>query len=167
MCVSVVVLTLPHRHNAVRGHRTSPNDFGQKDYPRGKKENCKTVDTVTEAHSTPQKRRKCTSVGCRRPHLRVSVGGGIRRQLVGLVGAVVARSTRGSYIPFCFSPMPFLIFALLSRSLLVVTQIRGHAHSRLFPSPSSLRYTPCIVIAIRLQPFLPSSTRIELRLYPR
>ena len=137
MCVSVVVLTLPHRHNAVRGHRTSPNDFRQKDYPRGKKENCKTVDTVTEAHSTPQKRRKCTSVGCRRPHLRVSVGGGIRRQLVGLVGAVVARSTRGSYIPFCFSPMPFLIFALLSRSLL----LRG-GHNNQHPARTQKPCTP-------------------------
>ena len=49
-----------------------------------------------------------------------------------------------------------------SLSLLVVTQIRCHIAGS---SPSSrLRFVPCIFIARRVQPLLPSSPRVELRL---
>ena len=34
--IVVVVLTLNHRYNAVRGHRTDPKNSGAEDYPRKK-----------------------------------------------------------------------------------------------------------------------------------
>ena len=43
-----------------------------------------------------------------------------------------------------------------------MTRIRGHIASSSSPSP--LRFMPCIFIARRLQPLLPPSTRVELRL---
>ena len=60
---------------------------------------------------------------------------------------------------FVFS-IPFIAFACLS--LLVVTQIWGHIAGS--PPPSPLRFVPCIFVARGRQPFLPSSTRVELRL---
>ena len=64
---------------------------------------------------------------------------------------------------FVFFSIPFVIFALLfSLSLLVITQTWGHVAGS---SPSSpQRFGPRIFIARRLEPVLPSSTRIELRL---
>ena len=56
--------------------------------------------------------------------------------------------------------IPFNILALLSPSLPVVTQIRGHIAARP-PPPSPLRYVPSFFIA-RTQHFLPWSTRVEL-----
>ena len=61
--------------------------------------------------------------------------------------------------------IPFLMFALLFLSLLVVTQIRGHIAASSPPFP--LRFVPCIFIARRFQLFLPSlvderGTRVEL-----
>ena len=42
------------------------------------------------------------------------------------------------------------------------------SHIRLFPlPPPPLRYAPCIFIARRINHSLPSSTRVELCLYPR
>ena len=45
--------------------------------------------------------------------------------------------------------------------VVVATQIRGHIAGSSPPSP--LRFMPCIFVARRLQPFLPLSTRVELR----
>ena len=61
----------------------------------------------------------------------------------------------------------FIMFALLlPSSLLVVTQIRGHIAGSSPPSPP--RLVPftffSLFLAGRLLPFLPSSTRVELRL---
>ena len=36
LCSTAVVLTLTHRHNAVRSHRTGSNNFGVEDYLRTK-----------------------------------------------------------------------------------------------------------------------------------
>ena len=61
---------------------------------------------------------------------------------------------------FVFPSIPFVILAILSPSLAVVTQIRGHRAGSLPPSP--LRYVPVFFIARRTQLFfLPSSTRVE------
>ena len=49
----------------------------------------------------------------------------------------------------------------LSSSVLVATQIRGHIASSSPPSPPRYRYVPCILVARRIQHFLPSSTRVE------
>ena len=73
---------------------------------------------------------------------------------------------------FFFASIPFSIFAhifFLSSTPFVATQIRG-ALSRLLLPPSPLRYAP--LFSSRedcINPFLPSSARIELRLhlYPR
>ena len=63
--------------------------------------------------------------------------------------------------PLFFFFIPFIILALLSRSLPVVTQIRGHIPGP--PPPSPLRYNNAFVfIARRILHFLPSSTRVEL-----
>ena len=62
--------------------------------------------------------------------------------------------------PHCFFfPSHLLYSHSFSLSLLVVTQIRGHNAGY---SPSPLRFVPCIFIAGRLQPFLPSPTRVDL-----
>ena len=66
------------------------------------------------------------------------------------------------YFLFFFFSSHLLSSPFFSLSLLVVTQIRGHIAGS---SPSSpLRFVPFIFIARRLQPFFPSSTRVELRL---
>ena len=59
--------------------------------------------------------------------------------------------------------IPFIILALLSYSLPVVTQIRGHIAG---PSPPSPLRTvrSFIFIARKIQHFLPWSTRVELYL---
>ena len=66
-----------------------------------------------------------------------------------------------------FPPIPCIIFTLLfalppidSRN----SDPGSHSNSRLFSPPSPLRFTPCTFIARRLQPFLLSSTRVDLRL---
>ena len=61
-------------------------------------------------------------------------------------------------VHFFFS-IPFIILALLSPSLPVVTQIRSLAGP---PPPSPPRYVPSFFIARRTQHFLPLSTSIEL-----
>ena len=63
---------------------------------------------------------------------------------------VILFSSHLLYSPYC------------SLSLVAVTQIRGHIAGSYPPSP--LRIMPLIFIAKILQPFLPSSTRVELRL---
>lgn len=60
--------------------------------------------------------------------------------------------------------VPSIIFALVfvflsSPPLLGVTQIRGHIASS--SSPSHGRFVPCIFVAKRLEPFIPSSTRVQ------
>ena len=60
---------------------------------------------------------------------------------------------------FFFRPIYYLR-TILSPSLPVLTQIRGHIAGR--PSPSPLRYVPSFFLARRIQHFLPSSTRVEL-----
>ena len=60
-----------------------------------------------------------------------------------------------------FLRIPFIVLALvLSRSLPVASEIRGHTAGP--PLPSPLRYVPSYLITRRTQHFLPSSTRVEL-----
>ena len=63
---------------------------------------------------------------------------------------------------FIYFFIPFTIFALLALAPLpiVVTQIRDHIADSCPPPP--LRFVPSIFIATRHQPFLPSSTRVEI-----
>ena len=42
--LGVVVLTLTHRYNAVRGHMTGSNNSGGEDYPRREKKKKETED---------------------------------------------------------------------------------------------------------------------------
>ena len=56
--------------------------------------------------------------------------------------------------------IPFVILALLSPSLPVPTQIRGHIAGP--PPPSPLRYVPSFLSREECSMFLPSSTRVEL-----
>ena len=65
------------------------------------------------------------------------------------------------FVFFCH-PVYYLHPFFLAPSL-VATQIRGHIAGSFPPSPP--RFVPCIFIARRFQLFLPSSTRVELRLY--
>ena len=63
---------------------------------------------------------------------------------------------------FIFFFIPFIILALLSRSLPVVAPIRGHIVGPPLPSPP--RYNNAFIfIARRIQYFLPSSTRVDSR----
>ena len=55
---------------------------------------------------------------------------------------------------------------LLWPPVIVVTQIRGHVAGPSPPLPTLRFVVPCIFIAGRLEPFLPSSTRVELRPSP-
>ena len=64
---------------------------------------------------------------------------------------------------FFFHPIYYLRPSVLS--LLVATQIWGHITGS--SPPYQLRFVPCIFIARRIQPFLPSSTRVGLCFYPR
>ena len=58
--------------------------------------------------------------------------------------------------------IPFVILVLLSRSLPVVSQIRGHIAGPLLSPPY---YGTCLhFIATIIQHFLPSLTRVELKL---
>ena len=58
VCCSIVVvvfLTLTHRYNAVRGHRTGSNNSGAEDYIRRKtNEKQKKIHTITETSRIPQ-----------------------------------------------------------------------------------------------------------------
>ena len=61
---------------------------------------------------------------------------------------------------FFFFFIPFIFLVLLSRSLPVVAQTRGHIAGP--PLASPLRYNNALIfIARRIQHFLPSSTRVE------
>ena len=66
-----------------------------------------------------------------------------------------------SFLSFFF-PSHVLSSPFFPLSLLVVTQIRGHIDIAGSSLPSPQRFVPCIIIAARLQLFLPSSTRIAL-----
>ena len=65
---------------------------------------------------------------------------------------------------FFVSFIPFILFAHLSLSLLVVTQIRGHISiSSLPPPPLATTVSAFHFFSARkLQPFLPSSTRVDV-----
>ena len=55
----VVVLTLTHRYNAVRGHRTGSNNSGAQDYPRSKtSKKQKIIHAITETIRKPQTKIK-------------------------------------------------------------------------------------------------------------
>ena len=55
----VVVLTLTHRYNAVRGRRTGSNNSGAEDYLRRKtNKKQKIIHTVTETNRIPQTKIK-------------------------------------------------------------------------------------------------------------
>ena len=64
-------------------------------------------------------------------------------------------------IPFvyCDVTSPFFSLSLLL-IILVVTGIRGHMIAGSSPT-SPLRFVPCFFMATRLQPFLPSWTRVD------
>ena len=79
---------------------------------------------------------------------------------VGLLLSVMLCVTAYLYISSFSHSCLSLRDALLFLSLLVVTQIRGHAAGS--SAPSSLRFVPCILIARRCQICLSSSTRVEL-----
>ena len=54
----VVVLTLIHRCNALRGHRTGSNYSGMEDYLRRKANKQKVMHSKTETNRTPQTKIK-------------------------------------------------------------------------------------------------------------
>ena len=57
--VVVVVFTLTHRYNAVRGHRTDSNNSGAQDYLRRKtNKKQKVIHTITETNRIPQTKTK-------------------------------------------------------------------------------------------------------------
>ena len=79
---------------------------------------------------------------------------------------LINRSGNCESIVFFVLPSNCHSFYFLSLVLIVLTQIRGDIAGSSPPSP--LRFVPCIFIARRLQPLLPSSTHVGLRLpYPR
>ena len=73
---------------------------------------------------------------------------------------LLRRQKINNVLNFFFLSIPFIILALLSRSLSVVAQIRGRIAGP--PLPSLLRYVPSFLIARRNQHFLRLSTRVEL-----
>ena len=93
------------------------------------------------------------------PHLELLIG---RLRLITWSKSdfLIAETTWPTYPSLYLYSIPSIVFALLFLSLLVVTQIRGHAAGS--SAPSSLRFVPCILIARRCQICLSSSTRVEL-----
>ena len=62
MLSAVVILTLTHRYNAVRGHRKGSNNSGAKDYLRRKiNKKQRIIHTTTETNRTPQAKKKVIS----------------------------------------------------------------------------------------------------------